>query len=105
MITCHHFHRRVMTESRNRGKSALVTGGTKGIGLAIAQSLADRGAGLFICARNSKEVERTVSVLRAKYGKRVAGTACDVRNYDQVREMIAEAEQALGGLDILVNNA
>jgi NAD(P)-dependent dehydrogenase (short-subunit alcohol dehydrogenase family) len=94
-----------MTRSPIGGKSALVTGGTKGIGLAIAQSLAERGAGIFICARNGKEVERTVSALRAKYGKRVAGVACDVRLYEQVREMIVEAEQALGGLDILVNNA
>ena len=94
-----------MTGSRIGGKSALVTGGTKGIGLAIAQSLADRGAGLFICARNGSEVERTVLALRAKYGSRVAGVACDVRLYEQVRKMIAEAEQSLGGLDILVNNA
>jgi 3-oxoacyl-[acyl-carrier protein] reductase len=91
--------------SRIEGKSALVTGSTRGIGLAIAHALASRGASLFLCARNKEDVDRTVAALRSKGTERVAGTACDVRDFDQVRAMIQEAGKKLGGLDILVNNA
>jgi 3-oxoacyl-[acyl-carrier protein] reductase len=91
--------------SRIAGKSALVTGGTRGIGLAIAHALASRGANLFLCARKKDDVDRTVAALRSKGTERVAGTACDVRDFDRVRAMIREADTSLGGLDILVNNA
>jgi 3-oxoacyl-[acyl-carrier protein] reductase len=91
--------------SRIAGKSALVTGGTRGIGLAIANALASRGASLFVCARRKDDVDRTVAALRSKGTERVAGAACDVRDFDQVRAMIQEAGKRSGGLDILVNNA
>lgn len=88
-----------------KGKSAVVTGGTRGIGLAIVKALAERGSRVLLCARNGKDVERTVSSLGASYGKSVIGTVCDVRSYAQVGAMIGEAGRAFGGLDILVNNA
>jgi 3-oxoacyl-[acyl-carrier protein] reductase len=91
--------------SRIAGKSAIVTGSTRGIGLAIARALAERGASVLISARHKDDVERTVESLRALHGNRVAGMACDVRSHQQVRAMIAEAEMVFGGLDILVNNA
>jgi 3-oxoacyl-[acyl-carrier protein] reductase len=91
--------------SRIAGKSAIVTGSTRGIGLAIATALAERGASVLISARNKQDVERVVASLRAAHGDRVAGSVCDVRNYQQVRAMIREAESIFGGLDILVNNA
>jgi 3-oxoacyl-[acyl-carrier protein] reductase len=91
--------------SRIEGKSALVTGGTRGIGLAIARALADRGVNVSICARKKDEVERTVAALRSKANGRVAGMACDVRDFDQVRAMMREAGARLDGVDILVNNA
>jgi len=91
--------------TRIEGKSALVTGATRGIGLAIVHALAGRGAGIFLCARRKDDVERTVAALRPKGTERVAGTACDVRDFDQVRAMIRQAVKELGGLDILVNNA
>ena len=82
---------------------AVVTGGTKGIGYAIAKSLLGHGASVFVCARSKREVRDAVRDL-SKYG-RVAGEVCDVRSEDQVRMMIAECERVFGGLDILVNNA
>jgi 3-oxoacyl-[acyl-carrier protein] reductase len=88
-----------------KGSSALVTGSTRGIGLAIARSLAERGAGLLICARKDGEVAEVVEQLHAQYGVPVAGLSCDVRDHEQVRAAVAEAERQLGGLDILVNNA
>jgi NAD(P)-dependent dehydrogenase (short-subunit alcohol dehydrogenase family) len=87
------------------GKCGLVTGGTKGIGLAIARALADEGSSIFICARNQNEVSRVVDQLGAEYPNRISGCACDVRNYQNVRDTVLRAASVFGGLDILVNNA
>jgi NAD(P)-dependent dehydrogenase (short-subunit alcohol dehydrogenase family) len=87
------------------GKSAVVTGSTRGIGLAIARALLKRGARVFICARDREEVEQTVTALKAKHGENVHGASCDVRSYDSVRSLFHEARQAFTSLDILVNNA
>ena len=80
-------------------KIALVTGGTKGIGRAIAESLIKAGAHVTITARNEEEVDRTVSELK-QLGA-ADGYVCDVRNYDNVKSIFAK----LDGLDILINNA
>jgi NAD(P)-dependent dehydrogenase (short-subunit alcohol dehydrogenase family) len=87
------------------GKTALVTGGTRGIGLSIVEALLERGARVFLCARKPHEVEKTVSSLRQKFGEVVHGTLCDVSVDGQVREMFTKAEQEIGGVDILINNA
>jgi NAD(P)-dependent dehydrogenase (short-subunit alcohol dehydrogenase family) len=87
------------------GKCGVVTGGTKGIGLAIARALADQGASVFICARSQDEVSRVVDQLVAEHPDRISGCACDVRNYQDVREMVSRAVSVFGGLDILINNA
>ncbi|HXG64873.1 MAG TPA: SDR family oxidoreductase [Blastocatellia bacterium] len=90
---------------RLEGKSAVVTGGTKGIGLAIARALLKRSAKVFICARNDAEVEATVAELKRGYGPSVLGAVCDVRDYEQVQALFAEAGRAFDGLDVLINNA
>ncbi|HVG20644.1 MAG TPA: SDR family oxidoreductase, partial [Blastocatellia bacterium] len=87
------------------GKAAIVTGGTRGIGLATAQALLERGARVMICSRKQGDVDGAVKELRARHGERAVGTACDVRNYEQVRSLLRGAGEAFGGLDILVNNA
>lgn len=87
------------------GKSAIVTGSTRGIGLAVAQALLQREAQVMICARKQEEVEQTMDHLQAEHGERVRGRVCDVRSYDQVRSLLQEADRAFGKLDILVNNA
>jgi 3-oxoacyl-[acyl-carrier protein] reductase len=87
------------------GKAALVTGGVRGIGLALTRGLLEEGARVFICARTQQGVDRAVSDLQGPYGSRISGTSCDVAEYDQVHQMVQEAEQAMGGLDILINNA
>jgi 3-oxoacyl-[acyl-carrier protein] reductase len=91
--------------SRIQGKLALVTGGTRGIGLGITRSLLDRGSSVLICGLTQRSVDSALPALRDSYGGRIAATVCDVRNYEQVQRMFAEAERGLGGLDILVNNA
>ncbi len=86
-----------------KDKIAVVTGGTKGIGYAIAESLAKSGASVFICGRSQTEVDSSVERL-AEFGK-VAGRGCDIRDEIQVRKMLGAAEVAFGGINILVNNA
>lgn len=87
----------------NKGKVAVVTGGTKGIGFAIAERLLRGGAKVFICGRNKGDLKQALDWL-GKSG-RVEGEVCDVRNEDQVRMMIEKCRDVFGGVDILVNNA
>lgn len=85
------------------GKTAVVTGGTKGVGYAIAEALVNAGASVYICARDNTEVSSAVTRLSAS-GK-ASGSACDVREEEQVRQVLAGANETFGGLDILINNA
>jgi 3-oxoacyl-[acyl-carrier protein] reductase len=84
-------------------KTAVVTGGTKGIGRAVAESLLDAGASVFVCARNNSELKRAVEELSTR--GRAAGETCDVRSEAQVKMMLDEAARLFGGVDILINNA
>ncbi|HEX8097969.1 MAG TPA: SDR family oxidoreductase [Pyrinomonadaceae bacterium] len=87
------------------GKSAIVTGGTKGIGRGIAEALVREGVDVCISARHGDEVERAVAELSEVGEGRAAGMACDVRNYEEVRALVEFAAGEFGGPDILVNNA
>jgi len=87
------------------GKTAVVTGGTKGIGRAIAESLVRAGVNVSISARNEDEIERAVDELNALKGGRAVGFVCDVRDYAQVKSFVKGTVEQLGGVDVLVNNA
>ncbi len=84
-------------------KIAIITGGTKGIGYAIAESLLKNNAKVFICARDKFELKRALERLSAL--GQVDGEVCDVRSEAQVEMMLAECTRVFGGVDILVNNA
>src|SRR6478672_12414683 len=85
------------------GKVAVVTGGSRGIGFAIAEALAKQGSNVFICARDKGELRRAIEDL-SRHG-RVEGEVCDVRSEEQVKMMLDECERVFGGVDILINNA
>lgn len=87
-----------------QGKHAIVTGGSRGIGKAIARELAREGADVAIVARNKAELEVTAGELAAGSNRRILPLAADVTSKDQVDHMVAEAAQQLGGLHILVNS-
>ena len=87
------------------GKTAVVTGGTKGIGRAIAQSLVNAGVNVSLSARHERDIERAVAELNEAGRGRAAGFFCDVRDDAQVKAFFAQTVEQFGGVDILVNNA
>ena len=87
------------------GKVALVTGGSKGIGLAVAEAILEHGGSVAICARNAGEVGDVGRKLEGYYPKRVLAVACDVRREGDVEGAFRAVDERFGGLDILVNNA
>jgi NAD(P)-dependent dehydrogenase (short-subunit alcohol dehydrogenase family) len=91
--------------NRIENQVAIVTGGTKGIGKAIASSLLEQRVKVVICARNKADVDGCVRELAARATGRIAGTVCDVGNVEQVRSLVGFAAERFGGIDILVNNA
>ncbi|NLB97648.1 MAG: SDR family oxidoreductase [Armatimonadetes bacterium] len=86
------------------GKSALVTGGGRGIGRATALALARQGCAVAVCARTREEVEETARQVRGAGGKALAFTA-DVSLEADAERVVAETISQFGGLDILINNA
>jgi NAD(P)-dependent dehydrogenase (short-subunit alcohol dehydrogenase family) len=86
-----------------KGLRALVTGGTRGIGRAIVETLADEGAAVAFCARTEADVAR-VAVELTERGGVVTGRCVDVADADGVRQWVADAAAELGGLDIVVAN-
>ena len=86
------------------GRSAVVTGGSRGIGLGIATVLAEAGASVVIAARNTAVLDASVAILRAS-GADVTGVVCDVRVEFDVQRLIQECFEHHGRLDVMVNNA
>jgi 3-oxoacyl-[acyl-carrier protein] reductase len=89
------------------GRRAIVTGGSKGLGKAIAAELLAEGAAVAICSRNGSELHATADELRKQAGDTasIAAMVCDVTVAGQVTSFVEAAVSAMGGLDILVNNA
>jgi NAD(P)-dependent dehydrogenase (short-subunit alcohol dehydrogenase family) len=86
------------------GRSAIVTGGSRGLGLEMAEGLAEAGASLMLCARREEWLTPAVAELRAR-GFRVEGALCDVAKPEQVQQVVDQTVAAFGQVDILVNNA
>lgn len=87
-----------------QGKTAIVTGGGRGLGFQIAEGLAEAGANIVLCSRKLEACEETAAQLEKK-GVQTAAFACDVTNQDQVDHVISETKSRFGSIDILVNNS
>jgi NAD(P)-dependent dehydrogenase (short-subunit alcohol dehydrogenase family) len=91
-------------DSQLKNKVALVTGGSRGIGKAIAAAYVREGAKVLICARNETEIERAVQALRATGGE-IFGVSGDIGDSDDARRIVGAVLERFGGIDVLVNNA
>src|SRR5690349_6225782 len=87
------------------GRGALVTGGSKGLGYAMAAALASAGANIVLVNRNKEEGESAAKELQKEFGTKVSFVACDVTDEQQVNSMTDAAIKFLGRIDILINSA
>lgn len=92
-------------EGRLQGHVALITGGGRGIGRAIARAYAAEGAKLGLAARTEPELQATAAEIRTEFGSEVATVVTDVRYLEQVEHAVAHATDRLGPIDVMVNNA
>jgi NAD(P)-dependent dehydrogenase (short-subunit alcohol dehydrogenase family) len=86
------------------GKTAIVTGGGRGLGQYMAEALADAGANIVLCSRTKEALEEVKSEIEDRGGKALA-LACDVTDPEDVEKVIAETEETFGAVDVLVNNS
>jgi short-subunit dehydrogenase len=86
------------------GKTVLITGGSRGLGLVMAREFAREGARLVLCARDEAELQRAQADLEA-FGVEIMTVPCDVTNKESVTNMIERVNSRFGGVDVLVNNA
>jgi NAD(P)-dependent dehydrogenase (short-subunit alcohol dehydrogenase family) len=86
------------------GRVAIITGGSIGLGRQMAEGLAEMGAHLALCARKKERCEQAAEELK-KLGVKALGLECDVKNPDQVREVVEKTVSQFGHVDILINNA
>lgn len=87
------------------GRSAIITGGSKGLGHAMAAGLASAGADVLLTSRNGEEVESAAQQIADDYGQRAIGMKADVTSADDIDGMVGNAIREFGKIDILINNA
>ena len=87
------------------GRTALVTGGSRGLGFAMAAGLASAGADVMLVSRNRTEAEAAAARIAAEFGRRALADAADVTVPEQVDALFAAADRALGKVDILIHSA
>jgi len=88
-----------------QGKTALVTGGNRGIGYAIAEGLAEHGADVMLVARGEEQLKKAQKDIQKKFGVKAQYYVCDIRNIEDIRANFDEILQLAGNVDVLVNNA
>jgi NAD(P)-dependent dehydrogenase (short-subunit alcohol dehydrogenase family) len=103
LLVARELYRR-MRSADLHGNVVLITGSSRGLGLAMAEEFARQGANLVICARDENELSLAEERLRA-LGAEVLSVACDIGQREQVQDLVRRANQRFGGVDVLVNNA
>lgn len=88
-----------------KGKAALVAAASKGIGYAVAHRLASEGATVTICARTVSELEDAAAKIRKETGAEAHAIVCDLSSAEEVSQLVSEAVERMGGLNILVTNS
>ena len=89
-----------------KSRNTIITGSTKGIGLAIAHEFLDRGHNVYICGRDEIKLNNALKDLAVLFGsERIDGSVCDVRSLPSVEEMVKKAGERFGSIDVLINNA
>ncbi|HEY7165853.1 MAG TPA: SDR family oxidoreductase [Candidatus Binatia bacterium] len=88
-----------------KGKVAIVTGGSKGIGKAITRALAEEGVNVAICARGLEELQKTAKEIADGTRTKILPMQADVKKIDNIKSLVSSTVKEFGGLDILVNNA
>jgi len=88
-----------------RGKVAVISGASVGIGLAVANALAEEGANIVMAARNADRLNEEAARVAKAHGVRTVPVACDVATVEGTQALVAATETAFGGADILINNA
>ena len=88
-----------------KDKVAVITGGSVGIGLAVAEGLAQEGVHVLLCARDKARVIEKASEIKSKYNVNAAGISADVSKAEDIERVVAETEREFGGADILISNA
>ncbi|MHB9130582.1 MAG: SDR family NAD(P)-dependent oxidoreductase [Armatimonadota bacterium] len=87
------------------GKTAVVTGGTRGLGRAIAERLITMGVNVVVCCRHDPHVLDTIEALKTLGGGQIGGMQCDVARFEEVHTLFEYVADKFGGTDILINNA
>lgn len=88
-----------------KDKVAVITGGSKGIGLAIAEGLAKEGVQLALCARDEQSLMKASEQIQSNFNVKTIGIKTDVTSADEINHLLTEIEKEYSGIDILVNNA
>ncbi len=94
-----------MMDLQLRDKVAIITGGSIGIGLAVAEGLAAEGVHIAICARNGERAQHEAARIADHYGVQTLGFAANVTDLEALAQFVSAVEQKFGGVDILINNA
>jgi len=88
-----------------KDKIAVITGGSVGIGLAVAKALAEEGVHLVLCARDQQRLDQVATEISQQYNVEVKGIKADVSKADEIQELVAQIGSKYQGIDILINNA
>src|SRR6185295_2960528 len=95
----------ILDQFKLDGRTALIMGGNRGLGLEMAKALAEAGASIFIAARDAKRNDEARTEITKGYGRHCATATCDVTDPKQISAAVAEAVKKMGMIDILINSA